>query len=67
MEMKYAFMGLVVGCLMIGCVSCADYPQNEPSLTYSDNHISGPGSYGGTEAPTNNSTQTPAPATNPTQ
>jgi hypothetical protein len=59
--MKSAFIVLFLSALSIGCVSCADYPQNEPSQTDSDIHLSGPGSYGGEESPTNNNTPTPPP------
>jgi hypothetical protein len=57
--MKSAFTVLFLSALLLGCASCADYPHHEPSLTDSDNHPSGPGSYGGIESPTNNNTPTP--------
>jgi hypothetical protein len=57
---------LITSSLLFGC---ADYPQNEPSVTCPDIHKSGPGPYGGVDNPINSPTAPKAnttPATAPT-
>jgi hypothetical protein len=58
--MKIVLPALLLSLLLLACSSCSDYPHHEPPLTDCDNHLTGPGLYGGIESPTNNN-----PTSNP--